>query len=708
MAEDKKIGGGFFRKMFGSVRDKWQTLDESKLNKDELEAKELAQLIKKRWDNHPMQGTELNRRAVQRGWYEGNQSLSLTRNGGSTQVTDYSKPDPRTGRVRHKSKLNVLKPNGRISTSKLTKDEPKTFAIPLGTEDNDKKSARMVNYLLDNFYGRVDLDLKGVDHQVLENAYIDGTGWYYPKWDPNAFSYSAKSEVVEFNGDVDIEVKDDHEVFIDPSMKSWFKSRWGMTAYMAPVDTVREMAKETNPELADRISEYGQDPSVDTRYMALGKAFEKSPERLKGMCFCLDYYERPSKTYIEGRKMTLVNKDIPLNYVPNPYGSFGFLLSLPLIPIYWFKNFDSVYGGSALPDQMPLQNEINNFLTLVYNAGKKTGYNLIAVGKGSNLKGKQIEGMSGLFVETADGKMQPFSAPTFPSYIQQHIKDLIGLNNSTVAGIGESAYAEIPTGGSKMSGAALKQLNDAIQARMSPQMNSYNAARYVRDLFLVNCYKHFVQSEKRWMKITGGENQYELKAFDVADLAAGNWDLTMKSVAGYSSSPAAKIELMINMWDRKIPQAAAAGDKAGLKYMEMLEFGQYEDVVQMMKLQRDRAEWVLGKILEAEVQENRDEETDQVTDNLLGVPNLYPTDDKAIHLEVFTLATLKPSFEELPDIKKKAITQRIQLLMGSGMPTPAGPGGDNAGVPPPIAPGAQAAEGGMSEGGGNAGMAVSQ
>jgi hypothetical protein len=196
---------------------------------------------------------------------------------------------------------------------------------------------------------------------------------------------------------------------------------------------------------------------------------------------------------------------------------------------------------------------------------------------------------------------------------------------------------------------------------MSPQMRSYNVARYIRDLFLLNCYRWNVTA-KRWLRVAGKDNGYELIEFKKSDLTAGNWDLILKSIAGYSSSPAAKIELMINMWDRKIPQAAEAGDPAAMKYMRMLEFGQIEEVIELQKLQRNRAEWTYAQMEEAEVKKDKNLATGETTYTMEGIPDLYPTDDMRIHLEVYTLKTLNKEFEEMEFARKQAIMERIALI----------------------------------------------
>jgi len=194
--------------------------------------------------------------------------------------------------------------------------------------------------------------------------------------------------------------------------------------------------------------------------------------------------------------------------------------------------------------------------------------------------------------------------------------------------------------------------------------------------------------EERYLTIMGDGYKYETQAFIASDLD-GSFDITLQVTSGVNSSPSAKFEAFLNLWDRQIPQAAAQGDKAAQSVLAGLEFGDTETAMRKEQLFQARTEWWF----------------DQLTKKRKA-PMIYDgVDNIDMMLEKLIEHIISEEFQDEDESYKKAILSArdalLQLQQKQPKPGAEGqpPGSPPAGGETPPAPNAMEQSAAMGAGG---------
>jgi hypothetical protein len=632
---------------------------------------ELLQFIVDRYVNHPLRGGEHTKRALYSAWYNGDQDMKVAykrqRTVGPDEIVKHVTK-------RHLSRINILKPDGKTSIAKVMKEDPTPSAVPMGSNNDDVETARIVQAIFDHVYERPDLDIQGTTYSAMELAWQHGTGWKKIIWNDDAYIYDLEKKDWFPNGDIDVQVLSDFEVYPDARATDWFKMRYLQHAYMANVEDAQEMY----PEQKDSITAFDQDEDGEVRSSYTSKLYDKDSETKRDKCLVIEHYERPCEKYPKGRLAVVINKSIIAgDIMDNPYAEIGYHLSIPIIPWYWDKSSTSMHGTPPIKDLLPIQYEFNKVNTLTYQNIKKTGANMFVAMKGSGLKDKKMADMPGNIIETNDGRLNAVAGPPEPSYIRTYADFLISMRQHLSNAV-EANQGQLPSGGSQMSGLAFKQITDASMLRQAPEMRALKVSKKLEAQLIIGLYQKHAH-EKRFIEITNRESKSEIIAFSKADLVH-SFDIKIPVASAMSASPGAKSELSMSLYEQGILPAASQGDPAALKVLDVLEFGQMEEITQMRKMHRNRAERHANAILEAEVTLDPVSQTEVLVPP---PPDIYPVDDHKIHLEVLTKIVISIDFEILHELKKNAINMAIQEHMNflqPPMPEEGAPPGGGEGL----------------------------
>jgi hypothetical protein len=584
-------------------------------------------------------------------WYNGDQDYKF-----SYRRERISGPDQivRPSSKGHVSRINILRPDGKTSVAKIMKEDPTPSAAPMGNNSDDVKTARLVQSIFDHVYDRPDLDIQGTTYDAMEIAWQHGTAWKKYIWNSDAYVYNPVKRNWFPLGDLDIQVLTDFEVFPDARAHNWFGMRYLEHSYMANVDDVQELY----PEQKNEIVAYDHDEDGEVKSSYTSKIYDKDSETKRDKCLVIEYYERPSKKYANGRIAVVINKSVLAgDIVDNHYARIGYHLSIPIIPWYWNKTSTSMHGTPPIKDLMPIQYEFNKVNTLTYNNIKRTGANIFVAMKGSGLKDKKMQNTPGTILETNDGKLSALTGPPESSYIRTYADFLISMRQHVSAAV-EANQGQLPSGGSQMSGLAFKQLTDASMLRQSPEMRALKVSKKLEAQIIIGLYQQYAVDE-RYIEITNRESKSEIISFKKADLV-NSFDIKIPVASALSASPGAKSELAMNLYREQVLPAASQGDPAALKVLDVLEFGQMDEITQLRKMHRNRAERYVDVILNAEVVMDPISQTDILKPPPL---DIYPIDDHKIHLEVLTKQVISIDFETLHELKKNAINMAIQEHM---------------------------------------------
>jgi hypothetical protein len=656
--------------------------EDKKISKDSL-----AGQIVKLYDNHPLNGEEHLNRAYYLAFYNGHQYVKIS----NDQIQDMTDEDD--GGIRQRSKINVIKPYAHITISKLVKDLPIISGIPTGNSEKDKLAARAATKLLRHAFDQNQRNLISDLYAVLLDAYIFGTSYWHIFWNPNLYRKirtidpKTKKESVKeaLKGDWDLKVCDDFEVYPDASAKEFKEIRYLIHADYIDVDE----AKKLYSVKKDTIKEITSNEIEEKRYAYGHQDYTNQDLCKKNLCFRLQYWEKPSDDYEEGRHIVVLNKTILAHDDINPNAKYGDLFSIPYIPFFWDKNAMRFHGNSALADAIPIQKEINALASIVMLNARTMASVSLAFPKGWGVKKSEFMGnMCNVYEYNAAFGAAPVTlgGQALPGFVSGHLSMLMGSMQDAM-GIHEVSQAQLPERGSHLPASALKMLMDSEMVRHAPSMRLMQSSLRLAGNLILKLIKENYK-EERYLTIMGDGYKYETQAFIASDLD-GSFDITLQVTSGVNSSPSAKFEAFLNLWDRQIPQAAAQGDKAAQSVLAGLEFGDTETAMRKEQLFQARTEWWF----------------DQLTKKRKA-PMIYDgVDNIDMMLEKLIEHIISEEFQDEDESYKKAILSArdalLQLQQKQPKPGAEGqpPGAPPAGGEPPPAPNAMEQSAAMGAGG---------
>lgn len=575
---------------------------------------ELAKDIFDLYSLHPVKKDGHRERAYSRSFYEGHHYVTRNVPEPESYLEYLSSPGGK-----HRSKVNQIRKNTQLSVNKILKDAPIPMGVPMGEEDDDKKSAEVSTKLLEQLFRSEKLNVHGKLYSAKTWAFIHGTGWLHPYWDPNSGRYVGKSkdedEVVLREGDVGLKVFDDFSFYPDPESTDYFDMRWGLVATLESKDDVKAKYPKLAPEAYQRWEQTGSGSnhrfSVDDfKRNTLSTGNDSYDDKV----FVIEYWERPTEKHEEGRHIVVLNekyiahnglniyclkKEIKIGKtkvaVRDIYADFN----LPFIPDYYVKLMDSIYGQSQTTDMIPLNKDLNKIVSMAMENITHTAVNKILTPRGCNISAEAFDGTGGEKIEYDETSSDP------PRYMQgaplpPGITDFRAYFTGTImdiAGVHEVSQGQLPTGGSQMSGTALKMLTDAEFLRSQDAMkHAKRTIKILSKFFLALMKENY--TEKRTISIIGKDNQFSYDSYSNADLS-GTVDVVFEIGSLLDASATAKTEGLFNSWDRGIMQSASAGDPIAMEVLELLGLpgSGSKDLISAKKMARAKAQWMVGELL---------------------------------------------------------------------------------------------------------------
>lgn len=599
---------------------------------------EIVNEIFQLYDNHPLQGEEYQKRALWLAFYNGHHYVGIGKDG---RLQDIKESDTY---YRHRSKINLTKRNADVSIAKLLKEEPNVITIPATMDHEDVQAARCAKKLSNNIFHQLDRNLHLDLYSVMLNAYNLGTGYWHIRWNPNLFVTISKGGKQAMKGDWDLTVLDDFDFLPDPTQKTFERIQWGIYVSIASIKEIESLY----PDLEGKVTEINSNYVEDSRY-SYGKTYYSTNEYAKkNMCMRLEYWERPSVTYPKGRYAVIINDSHLAEYKEeNPHYDYGYIYCVPFIPFRWCPNSLMFHGNSAVRDQISIQKEINMLCSLIMINARANASTTLAVPKGSGIKAEHVDGNPRLieYSPLYGATVQSLGGSPMPAYVQNHIGMLAGFQQD-VSGTHEVSFGQLPERGSHMPAAALKMLMDSEAMIHAQTMRGLKYSLALSFNLILKIQKNNYK-EVRYFKILGKNAQWEIEAFEESSLD-GSFDLILEIGSSINSSPAAKIETALNLWDRQVPQAAEQGDPAAKKMLALLEYGDIEILNRMETLVRNWTENFINMI----VKERK-------------VPPIHiPNNPIYIDMIINRLEELifTPEFVDYPPDTQNVILQAVQLF----------------------------------------------
>lgn len=459
--------------------------------------------------------------------------------------------------------LNADMPSWRVrQTHNITTQLVQTIAakrakarhVTLGIPNNpqnpqDVDASRLATKVLRHLDRITERDLKRLELELTSTIY--GTAFTLPYWDPNKATTIALQDPATgmvrgkevFLGDLDFEVLDPWNVFPAPTSK-WRNVEWVIVARTRHLEWV----KNTFPQR-------GQLVNPDHLEADLFAAMERTalsphtPHTTTSMIApqdsvrVLEYFEKPSQRYPEGRYYVVANQ-VYLHgehRLPNPKRR------LPVIPYFGIYVPNRLWGRGWVEDLVPQQRSLNQMRSKIIESINLMSRPKWAVAREAGVDEDALHSGPGEVVEynasQGAGPPVPLSPPSVaadlaqqPAEIIEYMRDIAGQHEVSTAG-------GTPAGVS--SGVAIDLLQQADEGRLAiPTAFAAEAWRQTDQLLLEMAQVNY--QAPRVIRVTGDRKGEDAALSFLGSDLAGNTDIGLEETQGVSDSVAALRQRMMD------------------------------------------------------------------------------------------------------------------------------------------------------------------
>lgn len=520
---------------------------------------------------------------------------------------------------------NHIAPIIETRLAKLGRVRPKMSVRPFSSDDDDIKTAKIAEKVLDSCCSKINLDEK-----IRAATYwseLTGSVFYKVSWDRFAGKKLGKSgDGTVFEGDVRIDVCPPYEIYPSDIMSESLES---VTSIIhAKAVEVKEVKRiygvDVAPEKVDVLT-FGGAVSQLLGNGGLGRDYRTDS------CIVIERYSRPTKESPDGEFVIVAGDKLlysgPLPYINGEDGS----RDLPFIRQEALKEAGSFFGVSMVERAIPVQRAYNAVKNRKHEFMNRISMGVLAVEDGSvDTANLEEEGLSpGKILVYRQGSapprlLDPGSVPNDFLYEEDRLlSEFISL--SGVSEIMRSS--SVPS--SLSSGVALQMLIEQDDTRLSLTAEHIRNAVKTVAKHILRLYKQFA-SEMRMSRVSGREGREELLYWDASDIGCD--DVVFDTENELNSTPAVKQNMMFELLKMGLltDSDGRLSDATRYKVLEVLGWGGFEATQDKTKLHVTRAE-----------KENR-----RFSENKETHQEVLEVDDHDIHIEIHTKFLLSADFEK--------------------------------------------------------------
>ena len=539
-----------------------------------------------------------------------------------------------------KEVFNHIAPIIETRISKICANTPNVTVIPASTDEADIESAKLSKDILNSVANRI--NLIDIEKTATTWSEICGTVFYKVLWNTDTGKMVATNEDGESirEGDVEVEVVSPFEIFPDnlscermEDVKSVIyakaidvseiKNQWG-------IDVEREKVNAfTLDSVSGNIGGLGYDAHIN----------KVANIELNNHCVLIEKYERPSKSYPNGRLIIVAGGkllfDGELPYVNDELGNRTF----PFIKQISNYMPGSFFGVSVVDRLIPVQRAYNAVRNRKHEYFNRSVMNVLAVEDGSvDTDELEVEGLS-------PGKVLVYRQGSKIPEMMQNPKQNLNFESEeerlleefkTISGVSDmmsESYAKY----TNMSGMALQLLAEQDNSRLSTAIDSTKLAVKILAKFVLRLYKQFAVIP-RLLKIAGDSGEVQLYYWDKNEICSDDVVFDTSTDAGESIAQKRTMLMDLIKEGLMFDQDGKFSQSTRKRCLDMLGFGMWEDSVDLTTLHIKKAK-----------QENLD-----VMHNELDV--LF-VDDHKIHIDEHIAFLIGGEIKKLKN--KNEITENI-------------------------------------------------
>lgn len=385
------------------------------------------------------------------------------------------------------------------------------------------------------------LKLDDLKAQMLEDAYVRGTGVLYTYWDPDVQTglYADEAHQTAIRGDIMTECLDIENVYFgDPNVADVQKQPYILIVQRKSVKELRQIAKRNGVKDLDAIK-----PDSDIGYMAGDRSQQEQIEQRKATVITRLWRETNDKT---GKSTIKAIMTVEGTVIRREW-DLGIRL-YPLVSFMWQRRKGCAYGDSEVTYLIPNQIAINRMITASVWAVMMTGVPMTVIN--GDVVHQEVTNDPGQVIHVygpAEEVRNAVSYVTPPSFSPQFDVNINGLINNTLSqsGANDAALGNMRPDNA----AAIIATREAATTPLQPVQNRFYSA--IEDLARVWAEFWVMKYGARSLKITdksgtwympfNGDEYRDLLISAKVDVgASGVWSES-QSIATLDNLLAAKI-----------------------------------------------------------------------------------------------------------------------------------------------------------------------
>ncbi len=475
--------------------------------------------------------------------------------------------------------------------AKLARVRPQMTVLPSTSEEKDIKSAKVSKSILNSIDHKC--NLSRIIAKATKWSELCGTAFYKIVWNSDSgrvIGINDKGESIK-EGDVDISVCPPFEIYPDNiACESIEDCRSIIHARAYHVDVIKQnWGVDVKGEDIDVISCDSIENVGAYNYTSLNTSIIKTTK--KNHAIVLEYYERPSSLYKNGRLIIiagnklLYNGDLPFENGEDKKRSIPFVRQISQ------EQSNNFFGTCIINRIIPLQRALNATKNRKYEFMNRIAQGILAVEDGSvdtdNLEEEGIR--PGKILVYRQGATPPIfmASGGLPSdfsneedRIMNQMTILSGLSDLTSA---ISTYAN-------MSGTALQLLIEQDDAKLTTSAEEIRSAIKNVGKHILRLYKQFVQT-KRIGRIIGGDNrEVELFYFNSSDISSE--DIVFETENELTETIAQRRSMIFELLNAGLlaDENGNINNRMRSKILELLGYGIWEQGQDISTLQRNKAQ----------------------------------------------------------------------------------------------------------------------
>lgn len=435
--------------------------------------------------------------------------------------------------------VNKILPGVERAMSSLRSIEPEPSVAPAGPELRFRDAARTAVKLWQSF-AQESKTVRKFKKACL-HAVVTGNAFAKVTWNPQLgpVTMEYKGEKLH-EGRVDLRIVSPWSIFLDPVAQDLETTSWIAEESIWPVPWVRKMWPDRGKFVTADRSSSSIRAWRDRNLLTLSSRFG-SHASLGGLksrdvsVTVVELWMRPNDTYPEGLHVIMAN-DVMLNHqngYRNPYVGLcedGFL-EIPYVHFPYYDGLNRLWGTGWVPNQTPIQREINNRTNIIAEHIQLTTHSPWIVPKGHGIPDEA-------FLPRPDARMEwsgigpaPYRAdiPQLPQQVFQSKEDL-KADFDEAGAQSEATKGEAP--GQVRTGIGIQALQARDQTvRKNPRDNYFAFLEDVGRAYLI--LNQAFATEERTAKLLGPDGEWEVFNWKGTDLTgATELHMTVDSALG--------------------------------------------------------------------------------------------------------------------------------------------------------------------------------